>query len=297
VKRVYVEIGNVCNLQCDFCPPVERAKQAMDLPFFEKVMAEVAPVADEVALHLMGEPLRHPLLGPFVAVCARHAVPVNITTNAVLLTGERREILLDPIVRQVNLSVHSFEANFGQADVGPYLDRVFAWVREALARRPDLYVNLRLWDLAEPTALSAKNQLIRRRISEDFGFSFENLAVDVRRKKGFRVQGRLYVSFDSRFTWPSLQAPERGTQGFCHGLSTHVGVLADGTVVPCCLDKEAAIPLGNLRTQSLAAVLAGPRASRMREGFKRHELVEDLCRRCQYISRFDRKRTPDAAHA
>lgn len=290
MKRVYVEIGNVCNLSCDFCPPVERAKAAMDEPFFAKVLAEVAPVADEVSLHLMGEPLNHPLLGRFVEICAEHELPVNITTNAVLLTGARKKTLLHPIVRQVNLSVHSFEANFGEADVGPYLDRVLGWVKTALGERPDLYINLRLWDLAEPTALSAKSRMVRERIEQEFAFSFAGLNVDVRRKKGHRVTGRLYLSFDSRFVWPSLAAPERGDRGFCHGLSTHVGIHADGTVVPCCLDKEAAIPLGNLRSATLAEVLAGPRAERMRKGFADHRLVEDLCRRCQYIERFDRKR-------
>lgn len=295
MKRVYVEIGNVCNLQCDFCPPVERAKAAMDEPFFEKVLAEVAPLADEVCLHLMGEPLNHPLLGRFIEICARHGLPVNLTTNAVLLTGPRKQILLSPIVRQVNLSVQSFEANFGAADVGPYLDRVLGWVRQALVERPDLYINLRLWDLAEPTALNDKNRMIRARIAREFGFSFESLQVDVRRKKGHRVTGRLYVSFDTRFVWPSLALPARGDRGFCHGLSTHIGIHADGTVVPCCLDKEAGVPLGNLRDEALRDVLAGPRATVMRQGFKDHRLVEDLCRRCPYISRFDRKKAAPTA--
>lgn len=292
MKRIYVEIGNVCNLQCDFCPPVERAKASMDEPFFERVMAEVAPLADEVCLHLMGEPLNHPLLGAFIDICARHQVPVNITTNAVLLTGARKQILLNPIIRQVNLSVHSFEANFGAADVAPYLDRVLGWVHHALDVRPELYINLRLWDLNEPTAFNEKNRLIRARIEREFDFSFAALNVDVRRKKGYRIVGRLYASFDSRFVWPSLDLPVRGQRGFCHGLSTHVGIHADGTVVPCCLDKEAAVPLGNLKTQSLTAVLAGPRATAMREGFKNRQLVEDLCQRCQYIARFDRKTLP-----
>jgi radical SAM protein with 4Fe4S-binding SPASM domain len=112
---------------------------------------------------------------------------------------------------------------------------------------------------------------------------------DIRRKKSLRLTGRISLHFDSRFTWPSPQLPVRTQSGFCHGLSSHFGVLADGTVVPCCLDKEAALPLGNCNDTPLATILSGPRASAMREGFARGELVEDFCRRCPFVARFDRK--------
>ena len=113
--------------------------------------------------------------------------------------------------------------------------------------------------------------------------------VNVQRKKRYLLRGRIYLAFDSRFEWPSIHAPVQGERGFCHGLSTHVGIHADGTVVPCCLDKEAAIPLGNIRENSLEAILRSPRAVAMKDGFERGVLVEDLCRRCTFIKRFRRK--------
>jgi radical SAM protein with 4Fe4S-binding SPASM domain len=100
------------------------------------------------------------------------------------------------------------------------------------------------------------------------------------------VRGRLYLHFDTEFTWPSLELPALGTEGTCYGLRTHFGVLVDGTVVPCCLDKEGAIPLGNLREKPISDILGGARASAMRKGFRERRLVEELCRRCQYIERF-----------
>lgn len=287
-KRIYIEISNICNLQCDFCPEVERGKKVMTPETFRQVMTQAAPLTDEVSLHLMGEPLGHPDLGPIVDICAEFNVPVNITSNGVLLLGVKRDILFRPIVRQVNFSVHSFEANFGAKDVEPYLKRLFSFTREALTTRPDLYINYRLWDLHDASTLTEKNVAIRDLLEQEYDFKFADLKVDIRRKKGYKITGRLYVSFDSRFAWPSLKADDRGDKGFCHGLTHHIGIHADGTVVPCCLDKEADIPLGNILSGSLVDIVDSPRAEAMRAGFAAGRLVEDLCKRCGFIERFSR---------
>lgn len=288
-RRVYIELSNVCNLKCGFCPAVERDRRVMTPAFFRRVLAEVAPLTEEVCLHLMGEPLGHPQLGDIIATCTELAVPVNLTTNGVLLHGERRDIVLSPIVRQLNVSVHSFEANFQGQDVAPYMHRLFRLTRAAMDVRPDLYVNFRLWDLVPGASVSNESAAILRLIEEEFCADFATLKVDLRRRKGFCLAGRIYVHFDSRFEWPSVSAPVRGRVGTCHGLTQHIGIHADGTVVPCCLDKEAVIRLGDLTKSSLQDILASPRAEAMRCGFARDRLVEDLCQRCTFITRFDRR--------
>ncbi len=288
-KKAYVEISNVCNLKCDFCPTVDRQKQVMDPALFRKVAKEIAPFTDEVCLHLMGEPLGHSQFEEFVAICAEVGLPVNVTTNGTLIQGVKRQALLSPAVRQVNVSVHSFEANFGERNVSGYLARVFGFIHEAREKRPDLYINLRLWDLSDPSSSGERNTEIRRRIEEEFDVDFASMAIDVRRKKSYRLAGRIYVNFDSRFVWPSPELPVRSSKGFCHGLSSHFGIHADGTLVPCCLDKEASVNLGNCRDNDVGTLLEAPRAVAIRSGFAKGELVEDLCRKCPFIERFDKK--------
>ena len=285
-QKVYVEIGNVCNLSCDFCPEPVREKKLMDRALFERVIAQVAPLAERVCFHLWGEPLAHPLLADFVAVCAAHGLPVELTTNGTLLDGARIDALLHPVVRQVNFSVHSFSANFPGRDPGPYLGKIFAFTRRALAERPDLYVNYRLWNLTG--ADSSRNEDVLARVEREFGVQLSR-TVDVLRSKGRRVRGRLSLHYDSRFDWPDLDAPVRSERGACYALSRQLGILADGTVVPCCLDKEGKIPLGDAARQTLEELLAGERARRMAAGFRRGRLVEELCRRCTFIARFDKK--------
>ncbi len=285
-KKIYIEISNICNLQCDFCPEVVRDKKIMGEDLFEKIIAEMGPLTDEVCFHLMGEPLAHPQFSRFVEICAQYKVPVNITTNGTLLNDSRSISLLHPIVRQVNFSLQSFESNFqGQSDEA-YLNKIFNFTKQALRERPDLYINYRFWNLAEATI--DPNQKSIDKIEAYFNVTV-NRSIDVTLRKSRKLLGRLYLHFDTRFEWPSLNAPLRANHGFCYGLSSHMAIHADGTVVPCCLDKEAGVDLGNCKNQSVQSVLDGPRAIRVADGFKRYTLVESLCQRCTFIERFDKK--------
>lgn len=288
-KRINIEISNICNLQCNFCPEVHREKKVMPEPLFRKIISEVGPLTEEVCLHLMGEPMGHPQLSEFIDICAHYLVPVNFTSNGTLLNDVRKEILLRPIVRQVNFSVHSFEANFGEQDVTAYLRKIFSFTDEAFERRPDLYINYRIWDLNDAVSLTTTNAKIRKAIEEKYSFALDPKSVDLRRRKSYRIRNRLYLNLDSRFVWPSINAPFRSESGFCHGLSNHFGIHADGTVVPCCLDKEAVLSLGTCENQSIDSILAGERALKIARGFEKNQCVEDLCQKCDFIKRFDRK--------
>jgi MoaA/NifB/PqqE/SkfB family radical SAM enzyme len=263
---------------------------------FGQLAANLAGITKEVVLHLLGEPLSHPDLDGILKAAAAVALPVNIVTNGVLLTGERQDLVLRPIVRQISVSLQSYGNNFPDQDPTLYVERIKRFTDRALIERPDLYVNLRFWDLeGSKNDETNHNQQLRSVIEKIYGFSWADVAVDVRRRKNHRLTGRLYLHFDSRFIWPDPANDVMQTKGFCHGLTGHFGIHADGTVVPCCLDHNADMPLGNAFTQSIGEVLSSPRAVAIREGFARGELVEDLCKRCGYISRFNQSERPKPA--
>lgn len=294
-KRINVEIGNICNLKCSFCPEVEKSRRLMSPAEFAHVAQAIAPYTEEVVLHLLGEPLNHPQLDAILDACAAVNLPASIVTNGILLTGPRVDWLLRGIVRQVSFSLQSFEDNFPDQDPKPYLRRLKTFIDRAIVERPDLYINFRFWDVEGHQAReTSHNTGMRQALAETFDFRWEQINVDLRRRKNHRLHGRLYLHFDSRFQWPRLDDEIRSTRGFCHGLTGHIGVHADGTVVPCCLDQSAAMPLGNIFKQTLTEILASQRACNIREGFAGRELREELCQRCRYIERFDRKRVPSA---
>jgi radical SAM protein with 4Fe4S-binding SPASM domain len=284
-QRIYLEIGNVCNLQCSFCPEVDRAKARLDKESFSALLAQLKPYAEFVCFHVMGEPLAHPEFPLFVQIASELGVPVEITTNGTLLSETHIESLLNPIIRQVNFSLQSYFDNFPTANPEAYLAKIFAFCHRALQERPELYLNFRLWNLAPGEVRDDLNEKLLLRIESEFAVSI-NRNVDARLIKSKKLLGRLYMHYDTRFRWPDPADPILREQGTCWGTRAHIAVHADGTVVPCCLDKEARIPLGNLRTQKLSEVLESPRYLAMKKGFENGKLVEDLCRRCDYASRF-----------
>lgn len=261
----------------------------MDTALFAEIIRQVAPLTEQVCFHLMGDPLVHPDLAKLLDICHEQDTRVFFVTNGVLLTDKAAELLLHPALRQVNFSLHSFHDNYGEKDPTPYLQKIFAFTDRAFEVRPDLYINYRIWNLKEARGSTSIQTDILSAVEKRFGVVV-NRQPDVRHHKGHRLKNRLYVHYDTEFVWPDLNLPLLGEAGRCHGLSSHFGILVDGTVVPCCLDKEGKIPLGNVKDFPLTTILDSARAKAMVKGFQNGVLVEALCRRCQYIERFPLKR-------
>ncbi len=262
-----------------------RDQKLMSIDLFKKIIQQVSPLTEQVCFHLMGDPLVHPQLHELVEICHENSVKIFFVTNGVLMRKKQSQLLLHPAFRQVNFSLHSFFDNFPDRDPTEYLNKIFAYTDEALLQRPELYINFRLWNLQDPRGSNHRNHEMLSRISEHYKITLD-LNFDVRNWKSLPIKGRLYLHFDTEFVWPALHLPVLGTKGTCYGLSSHFGILADGTVVPCCLDKEGSIPLGNIQNQNVLEILESPRSKSILEGFRNKKLVEGLCQRCQYIERF-----------
>lgn len=285
--KVNIEISNICNLQCSFCPEVVRVKKMMSVELFEKLIPQLVPLTDQVCFHLMGDPLVHPQLSRFVDICEQHQMPIFFVTNGVLMKEDTAAVLLRKPFRQVNFSLHSFFDNHPGKDPSHYLKKIFDFTEKAFIERPDLYVNYRLWNLNDPRGSQTDNTLMLKNIKTHFSFS-PPVSLDVRKRKSVKIKNRLYLHYDTEFIWPDLDQKSMGTEGFCYGLSSHFGILADGTVVPCCLDKEGKIPLGDANENSILEILKSPQAQEILLGFQKRKLVNPLCQRCNYIERFDK---------
>lgn len=257
----------------------------MGLDLFEKTLSQVAPMTEQVCLHLMGEPLAHPEFTEVIKLCEKYEVKINLTTNGILLNRYADLLSTSTAFHQVNFSIHSFKDNFRDKSIMPYLTDILNFSRLAHERRPEMYINYRLWNIFETQTQNDSNKDILKSIADYFEVEIKE-DIDVGSIKSKRIWNRVYLHFDSRFEWPHPSMPLQSTKGFCHALSSHIGIHADGTVVPCCLDKEARLSLGNCGELTLEAILDGKRARSMREGFQKKLLAEDLCQRCTYIKRF-----------
>lgn len=289
-KRVYIEITNICNLQCDFCPKTTRKNASMPVASFEHIVKEIQPYTKVIYLHILGEPLLNRQLAEFLRIAERYGLWVNITTNGTLLDQQIDTIIQAPALRQINLSLHSMEANQREVDVYTYIKKIAMAIRSIHMKR-NLYFSLRLWNMDNlRLQLKGKNQqnheildflqqeLGTKKNLEEFLMYSEQTSV--------KLRDEIYLHKAEKFQWPSLENQIVSDHIFCYGLRDHFGILVDGTVVPCCLDGEGHIPLGNIFEEPVAQILESERAKEIYEGFSRRCAVEELCKRCGYAERF-----------
>ena len=273
-NKIYLEISNVCNLSCAFCPGTNREKHIMTEDEFSALMPKLRPYADYLYFHLMGEPLLHPGLSRFLEIAGKYGFKVILTTNGTLLKKQEQTLLNSPALHKVNISLHAFEANDLAVPFEAYLQDCFDFGRAAEGKKLVVY---RLWNNGGADALN-------QQILDTMKVFFPEPWTDNR--QGKRIGERIFLEYGDKFDWPDLNAPEGSDRVFCYGLRDQIGVLCDGRVVPCCLDHEGDIALGNLFEEDMDAILNSPRAQAIYNGFTQKEASEELCRKCGYARRF-----------
>lgn len=271
-RKVYLEITNVCNLNCFFCHKTKRQKKFLSVEEFSFLAEKIRPHTEYLYLHLMGEPLLHPSLGEFLRIAENLGFRTTIATNG-FLTEKRGDEILGCPPYKMTFSLHSYEANETDISLSRYLSSIITFCRKAETK--GTICVLRLWNGKGENRL---NDEIISRLKEEFTFT-EN-------RKGYTLSGKIYLEFADMFSWPDEAAPEQDVH-FCMGLRDHIGILSDGTVVPCCLDADGQIPLGNLFTEELCDIVKSPRAKAIYDGFSQRKCSEEMCRRCQYATRFN----------
>lgn len=273
-RKVYLEISNVCNLNCQFCPGTRRKPRVMTEAEFQYLLPRLRPYTDYLYFHLMGEPLCHPQLEAFLSHAEKVGFKVILTTNGTLLQKQQDVLLNSAAVHKINISLHAFEANDLAIPFDDYLNQCFSFGKASSGKKLVVY---RLWNQGGADKM---NDFILDAMAQAFPKPW---TVE---RRGTRLAERTYLEYGDKFDWPDLEAPEGCSQISCYGLRDQIGVLCDGTVVPCCLDHEGDLPLGNLFRQSLEEILDSPRAKAIYEGFRNKTAVEELCRKCGYARRF-----------
>ena len=273
-NKIYLEISNLCNLSCAFCPGTMRKKHIMTVEEFSFLLSRLRPYADYLYFHLMGEPLLHPHLGEFLQLAGEAGFRVILTTNGTLLPKQLPTLLTSPALHKVNISLHAFEANDLSVPFEEYLRGCFSFGKATDGKVLTVY---RLWNQG---GADAKNQEILSAMEQYFPQPW------TQERKGTRLGNRVYLEYGDKFDWPDLAAEEGSNRVFCYGLRDQIGVLCDGTVVPCCLDHEGDLALGNLHHQDMEEIMRSPRATAIYNGFKNKTAVEELCRKCGYARRF-----------
>jgi len=271
-SRIYVEIGNICNKSCSFCHGTKRPARQMSFSEFKLTLKKIKHLTDYLYFHLMGEPLCHPELLRFIEYAKGCGFKVAITTNGTLLS-RLGESLIASGAYKVNISLHGFES---EMETERYLNACLDFADKA--SKCGVLTVLRLWNGYEGGGENAETlEKIKAYFrGEEWVFG----------SRGARIRDKLHLEYGNRFEWPDINARDCGDRVFCYGLSDHFGILSNGSVVPCCLDSDGVVTLGNIFTDDIDKILGSTRAVSIRNGFKNKKAAEDLCRRCGYARRF-----------
>ena len=275
-SKIYVEITNYCNLNCSFCSKDKRIKKEMMVDEFKIVIDKIKDYTDNIYLHVKGEPLLHSKLDEILSICDENNINIRITTNGTLLNN-KKEILLKHKIKQINVSLHS-ENNFPN-----YFDDVFNTCDELSNKTTIIY---RLWTLPS-LHLDKISTTIVDKINNHYKLS-TNIVEKIMHEKNIKIKDNIYIDKDYEFNWPTI-TNKKSNDGTCLGTKSHIAIISDGIITPCCLDSEGIIKLGNIFINNLDDVINSELFKKINNGFKNNQLVCELCQSFTYRNRFNKE--------
>ena len=212
LKRAYIEITNICNLSCDFCPGTRRAARSMTVDEFTIAAQKLQGTVKYLYFHVMGEPLLHKDLGDFLDIAGEMGFRACLTTNGTLLGEHTDNLLSHRALHKVSVSLHSMEGN-GVSNMGAYLCDVWEFAQKAAER--GVIVALRLWNIG---GKDAQNGKILHFLEDKLGE--HPLDKPQPRTGNWKLAERIYLEQAERFEWPDLTAAEENVRAAI-GIDAH----------------------------------------------------------------------------
>lgn len=277
-NKIYVEITNICNLKCSFCSKDKREKRTMSILEFKEVLQKIKDYTKTIYLHLKGEPLLHQEFDKILSLCEQYQFNVKITTNGTLLE-KQKDILKKHKIKQINVSLHS------ENNLENYFEKVFQVCDELSSHINIVY---RIWVLNN-LELDEKSTKIVKKIINHYHLSTE-IVQKIKSLKNIKLKDNIYLDKDNEFIWPNEGIDnQEDNRGYCLGTKSHIGILSNGTIVPCCLDSEGSINLGNIFESELEEIIQSEKFKTIKRGFENNKIICDLCKKCNYRKRFNEK--------
>ena len=268
-KKIYIEITNNCNLNCSFCSEVKRKRKYMTIEEFNIILNKIKDYTDYIYLHVKGEPLLHPNIIEFINLADKYNIKVNLTTNGTLFNKYAKELGKCSNLNKINFSLHS------ENDKDNYLEDIFNNIKYLNNKTTIIY---RLWTLNN-NKLDDKSTKIVEKIKKNYNLSTE-VVEKIKKDNNIKIKSTIYVDKDNEFTWPTIN--NYISNGYCYALKTLIAILVDGTVVPCCLDSNGIINLGNIYKEDLLNIINSNRYKQLQKSFQDRKPCEELCKSCTY---------------
>lgn len=270
-NKIYVEITNICNLNCSFCSKDNLKKKEMSLQEFDTVLSKIRQYTDTIYLHVKGEPLLHTKLEEILDLTKKYKVNVRITTNGTLLKEKLSTLQKYDNIRQINVSLHS------ENNKPNYFEDVCSTCTTLSKNIPIVY---RIWLLDNYNLDKLSTTIVDKIISYyKLDNSFKQKVLD---NKNIKIVDNIYLDKDNKFNWPDNLENNLKETGTCLGTRSHIGILVDGTIIPCCLDSKGLLKLGNIFTDDLDEIFKSKKFLDIHDGFLNNKLTNNLCKNCSF---------------
>ena len=250
--KVAVELTSRCNMRCPMCPMENLRRPEMDMPWelVERVAAQFAEHGIRVRwLHEMGEPLLYPRLAEAIGLFPG----CSVSTNAMLLDEARGRELLATSLRRIRLCLDTVNPRlYPTIRRGGVFERVVANIRRflELSRGHDIRV-----EIQRMVTLKTAHETV-----EDF-----RRLLDLDRYPQAVVIEKTCEGLDTSEATELHESYYGCFQGYPFRWFV---VLADGRVTHCCYDAHGEQTIGDLRTQTVAEILASPELERRMRAFR-----------------------------
>ncbi|MCQ2705519.1 SPASM domain-containing protein [Helicobacter pylori] len=275
-KKIYIELSDICGLQCSFCPNPKNIRGVMPLELFEKVCKEAAPLTQMITLHVLGDPCKLKNLNHYLSAARRFSLKVDLVTSGAYWCDF--ETLLQDVIYQISISLDAGLDNHNKLNQHRYIQKILEFCRYKCEKNSEVFLNLRIQD----STLDKHQNLIK-----PFLESFECISLETLISQGrVRLFKKSFLNIQKTFKWPNLNAPNPLNQEskipYCYGLIKQIAILSNGVVVPCCMDTQANINLGDLNHTPLKDILKSQKAMAIKTHFLKGEALEPLCKNCSY---------------
>lgn len=264
-KRIYVELSNKCNLKCSFCSKDKREKRSLSIEEFEYILNDVKKYTKLIYLHVKGEPFLYKNIDKIFELCKINNINIKITTNGIYLNKYVDLINKYNNIKQINISLMC------ENKKNNYLEDVFE-----ISSKIKTTIIYRVW-------LSNKEE---SNIIIDKVLKYYNKE---NTKKNIKLNDHIYLDKDIEFTWPN-EGNVNTKNGICYGSRTHIGILSNGEVIPCCLDSEGEISFGNIFDKSLDEILNSEKFLEFNDKIKKGIMPCELCEKCDFKNRLNQQK-------
>lgn len=272
-KKIYVEITNNCNLNCSFCSDIKRPRRNMNPKEFEQIMKKIKNYTDYIYLHVKGEPLLNNNIIEMINIADQYGIKVNLTTNGILFNKYAEALGKCNNLNKINFSLHS------ENDKDNYFIDIFDNIKYLSPKTTVIY---RLWTLKD-NKLDKKSTEIVEKIKNYYNLSTETVE-KIKSERNVKISSTIYVDKDNIFDWPEVTDHE--SSGYCYALKSHIAILVDGTIVPCCLDSNGIVDLGNIFDRDLEDIINSNRYQTLLKSFRDRKPSEKLCISCTFKEKF-----------